>query len=181
MSANPHLPRPWVTKLSEECAELGVNFSAAARRLLDANPRLVRFYKANLPAMESQTGEVAMYLLAVVLRIFDRSGGKLGRVAEADIQAATRRIMAEGKSILPFDAGFPERIRQLSWRAQPAILDEALFALFEREERKSQEIAVAPDQAGRIFLMLWATTEALDAAWRAPESAEWKEVVDGAA
>lgn len=180
MSANPALPRPWVTKVSEECADLGVNFSNAARRLLDENARLVRFFKANVPQMEGQSAEVSLYLLAVVLRIFDRAGGRLGRVGAAEIDSATQRILAEGKKLLPFDEGFVERVRGVPWRAQPAILDEALFALFERQNRKENEVPVAPDQAGRIFLMLWAATEALDAAWRAPASAEWKEAGDGA-
>jgi hypothetical protein len=181
MSANPALPRPWVTKVSEECADLGVNFSNAARRLLDEHTRLVRFFKANVGQMEGQTSEVALYLLAVVLRIFDRAGGRVGRVGSAEIEAATQRILKEGKALLPFDDGFADRVRGVSWRAQPAILDEALFALFERQNRKDNEVPVEPEQAGRIFLMLWAATEAMDAAWRAPAAAEWKEASDGAA
>lgn len=182
MPANPQIPRPVVHALSEECADIGPNFSATAKRLLEDQARLVRFFRQNLPSMEGQAGEVSLYLLAVVMRIFDRCGGKMGRISATEIEAATRRIMAEGKHVLPFDEGFPARVREVGWRAQPHILDEALHALFEREERKEIEVAVDHNQAGRIFLMLWAATEALEAAWRAPTNPEWMaEGADGAA
>ena len=182
MSANPQIPRPVVHALSEECADIGPNFSAAAKRLLEDQARLVRFFRQNLPAMEGQSGEVSMYLLAVIMRIFDRCGGKMGRISTSEIEAATKRILGEGKRILPFDEGFPARVREIEWRAQPHILDEALNALFEREERKSNEIAVDHNQAGRIFLMLWAATEALETGWRSPATPLWAtEGADGAA
>ena len=48
-----------------------------------------------------------------------------------------------------------------------------MVSLFEREEKKSNEVDLDIEQSGRVFLMLWAATEALDAAWRAPASPEW--------
>lgn len=180
MSANPQIPRTHVHSLSEECANQAASFGSTARRLLDDQARLVRFFRANLPAMDGQSGEVSLYLLAVILRIFDRCGGRMGRVGAGEIEAATRRLLAD-KSVLPFDHDFPSRVRAVTGRAQPHILDEALHALFEREERREQEVEVDPEQAGRIFLLLWAATEALDAAWRAPTNPDWAEAGDGVA
>jgi hypothetical protein len=171
--ANPTLPRDHVHRISEECGSNAAHFQSIAQRILSEQPRLLRFFKANLNAMAPQTGEVSLYLLAVVVQIFARSGGKLGRVDGAAIDAATQRIQGVGAGLLPADKDFPARVRGVDWRAQPHILDEALHALFEREERKDNEVSVPPDQSALLFFMLWAGTEALDQAWKAPATPEW--------
>jgi hypothetical protein len=173
MAQNPAIPRPHVKALSEECATLGASFQPIAKRLLDDQARLVRFFKGNLPQMDDQAGEVSLYLLAVIVRIYSKCGGRLAKVGQAEIELATKKIAGAARGLLPWDAGFPERVRGLADRAQPHILDEALHALFERAERQENEVDLDLEQAGRVFLMLWAATEALDAAWRAPASPEW--------
>ncbi len=173
MSANPVIPRDHVHALSEACATLAGSFQPVAKRLLEDQARLLRFFKANLPAMQNQTGEVSLYLLAVVVRIFDQCGGRLARVGPGEIAAATKKIQAAAGSLLPAGEDFPERVRAIADRAQPHILDEALHALFEREEKREAEVELDVDQAARVFLMLWAATEALDLAWSAPPSPDW--------
>lgn len=173
MSGNPAIPRAHVHALSEECATLGMNFQTVAKRLLEDQSRLLRFFKTNLPDMGGQTGEVSLYLLAVIVRIFQQCGGKLARAGSREIDAATARVRAAADQVLPADEGFAERVRAVGTRAQPHILDEALNALFEREEKQANEVDLDPDQAARVFLMLWAATEALDASWTAPRDPAW--------
>lgn len=173
MATNPPIPRAHVHALSEECATLGASFQPIAKRLLEDQSRLLRFFKGNLPQMDEQAGEVSLYLLAVVVRIFAKCGGKLTRVGPKEIELATKKIAAAAPGLLPWDAEFPLRVRQVEDRAQPHILDEALHALFEREEKQAGEVDMDQEQAGRVFLMLWAATEALDAAWTAPGSPDW--------
>lgn len=173
MAQNPAIPRAHVKALSEECAALGASFQPIAQRLLEDQSRLLRFFKGNLPQMDEQAGEVSLYLFAVIARIFSKCGGKLGRVGPNEIEAAKKKITAAAGGLLPWDAEFPARVRAVEDRAQPHILDEALDALFEREEKQANEVELDKEQAGRVFLMLWAATEALDAAWRAPTSPEW--------
>jgi hypothetical protein len=48
-----------------------------------------------------------------------------------------------------------------------------MHALFERDEKVDGEVDLDLDQAGRVFLMLWAATEALEAAWSAPSAPDW--------
>jgi hypothetical protein len=175
VSQNPAIPRAHVHHLSEECATLGMSFQNVARRLLEDQSRLLRFFKGNLPQMDEKAGEVSLYLLAVIVRIFQQCGGKLGRVGPKEIDYATRRIASAAPSLLPWDAGFPDRVRGIASRAQPHVLDEALNALFEREEKQANEVDLDLEQAGRVFLMLWAATEALDAAWAAPRAPSWAE------
>lgn len=172
-SKNAVIPRTHVHELSEGCATLGASFQPIAKRLLEDQARLLRFFRGNLPQMDEQAGEVSLYLLAVIVRIFDQCGGKLARVGPREIEIATKKIAGATRGLLPWDGGFPERVRSVTDRAQPHILDEALNALFEREEKKDNEVDLDLEQAGRVFLMLWAATEALDAAWRAPLAPAW--------
>ncbi len=146
-----------------------------AKRALENQSRVVRFFKSNIPVMADQPGEVSLYLLAVVVRIFEQSGGKLDRAAAREIEAATAKVQAAVKSanLIPAGPDFAARVRTIEDRAQPHILDEALHALFEREDRKEGEIDMDADQSALVFLMLWAATEALDAAWRAPRTPIW--------
>lgn len=179
MPHNPILPRDHVHTLSEACAN-GPAVEAASRRALDLQPRLVRFFRANLPQMSDQTGEVSLYLLSVVIRVYSGSGGQLGKVGAGDITAATQKVQAVARRMLPGDAGFPERVRGVSDRAQPHLLDEALWALFERD-RQEREVEIPQDQAALLFLMLWAAVEALERAWRAPAAPAWATETTGAA
>jgi len=171
--SHPAIPRAHVKALSEACAAMGLGFQPVARRMLEDQPRLNKFFRGNLEAMSSQSGEVSLYLFAVIVRIFQQCGGKLARVDAAAIEAATRKIASSAPALLPFDAGFPERLRGVADRAQPHIRDEALHALFEREEKQENEVELDLDQAGRVFLMLWAATEALEASWKAPSAPDW--------
>lgn len=174
MSTNPVLPREHVHLLSEQCAAEIARFQTVAKRLLDSQPRLVRFFRDNMPDMPGQSGEVSLYLLAVILHIYTASGGKLGKVGDAEIRAATSRIVGQARGWLPGDASFPAKVRSVEGRRQPNVLDEALHALFEREEKRAEEVDIPSSQAALMFLMLWAATEALDDAWKAPVKADWK-------
>jgi hypothetical protein len=160
------IPRDHVHSLSEGCAANIERFQVIAKRLLDSQPRLVKFFRDNMSRMPGKSGEVSLYLLAVILHVF-ASTGQLKKVGETDIQEATIKILSQCKGFLPANADFPAKVRQLSWRAQEHLLDEALYALFERTERKDVEVDIPMDQAGIMFMMLWAATEALNSAWSA--------------
>lgn len=175
MANNPVLPREYVHQVSEQCAAEINRFQATAKRHLDAQPRLVRFFRDNMPDMPGQSGEVSLYLLAVILHIFSVSGGKLGKVGDVEIRNATARILGKAKGWLPGDADFPAKVRTVEDRRQPHILDEALHALFERTEKRAEEVELPVNDSALMFLMLWAATEALDEAWKAPAKAGWKE------
>lgn len=179
MPAHPVIPRDVVHALSEACADAPA-VEAQARRALDRQPRLVRFFKANLPQMSGQAGEVSLYLLSVIIRIFEGAGGQLGRVGANEIEAATRRIGGH-RGLLPGDAGFPDRVRAVPGQPQPHVLDEALWALFEREKNLEKEVDIPPDQSALLFLLLWAATDALDAAWHPPAAPSWLQDAGAAA
>ncbi len=165
------IPREDVTRISESCAQQQQRFASIASRLIKDQRRLSRFVKKEIPTIAGQDAQVALYLYTVVIHIFDSYGGRLGRVTSEQIDAARAKVSAHAPALLPFDKDFPERVRGVEDRAQPHILDEALHALFEREDIEDHEIPVGEDKAGLIFLILWAATEALDAAWTPPTQA----------
>ena len=165
---NLAIPRYDVHRIAESCADAGDSFHNTANRLLKQQRRLLNFFKGNLPAMSAETGQVSLYLFSVIVRIFENYGGRLSKVNGRQITESAQRVQGWIDDLLPFDDDFPERVRKMEWRAQPEILDEALWALFERSARKDAEVDVPPEQAGLIFLMLWVATDALDSAWRPP-------------
>jgi hypothetical protein len=167
---NPAISRDDVHRLAEACSDVGADFQRVATRLLAEQRRLTRFLKQNVGSLDGQSGEVALYLYAVIVRIFEQYGGRLRKVSGQHINRASDRVNGITGDLLPFDRGFPERVRAIAWRAQPHILDEALWALFERDEKEEGEVDVAYQQAALLFLLLWVATEALDVNWASPDA-----------
>lgn len=162
------MPREDVHRLAEECSDSGDAFRAVASRLLRDQKRLTNFLKRNMPEIDQSTREVVLYMFAVCVRVFEQYGGRLKKVSGSEIDAAAERVRSLAAEIMPFDGGFPERVRAVEWRAQPHLLDEALWALFEREDREEGELDVPPEQAGMIFLLLWVAVESLNSHWTPP-------------
>ena len=163
------ISREDVHTLSEACSDSGDAFRSVASRLLKDQKRLTNFLQRNMPELEAETREVVLYMFAVCIRVFDQFGGRLKKAGGAEIDAASARVQGLAADLMPFDSGFPKRVRGVEWRAQPHLLDEALWALFEREDREEGELDVPADQAGLIFLLLWVAVEALDANWKPPQ------------
>ncbi|MCB9760273.1 MAG: hypothetical protein H6739_10595 [Alphaproteobacteria bacterium] len=165
---NPAISREDVHTLAEACSDAGDDFRPVATRLLREQKPLTNFLQENMPVMKGNSGEVALYMFAVILRIFDQYGGRMGKVTRAEARASAQRVKAAVDQLRPFDDSLPERVRAIDWRAQPHILDEVLWALYEREEKQENEIDVPPEQSALVFLLMWAAVEALDARWRPP-------------
>ncbi len=166
---NPAIDRDRVHALAEACSEEGESFQSTASRLIKRQRRLSRFFEQNVGPMGPMAAQVGLYMLSVSLRIFDQIGGRLDKVNGAELNLATARIQAQAEALLPADSGFPDRARAIEGRAQPHLLDEILWALFEREEKNEGEVDLEPEKAALVYLMLWAAVETLDANWRAPD------------
>ena len=108
-------------------------------------------------------------MLSVSLRVFEQDGGRMKKINTTDLNAAQSKINAAVESLLPLDDEFPKRAKAIDWRAQPNLLDEILWALFERddEEKKDEEQPMDSNQSAMIYLMLWATVEAMNSKYRA--------------
>ncbi len=161
---NPLIPRARVHAWSEEMGEDPTKHQSAIQRLVREQRRLSKFVEENSRSMETGvTGGVAVYLIGVVLRMFDLAGGRLRNVTWDDVRSAEKKVKGLVDQVLPLDDGFVARARAVP-RAQAHILDEALYALFERDQ-KDAESALDQAEALKVYLLMWVATEALDGVW----------------
>ena len=167
---NTAINRDKVHALAEACSDQGDTFQPVATRLIKNQRRLSRFFEQNVGEMGPMASQVGLYMLSVSLRIFDQIGGRLSKVNGEDIASATARVQGAAGDLFPADDSFHERAKAVDWRAQPHLLDEILWALFERDDRTEGEVDLEPEKAALVYLMLWAAVEALDANWTAPEN-----------
>jgi len=168
--SNPAIDRDRVHSLAEACSDDGDSFQSTASRLIKNQRKLSRFFEQNVGPMGPMATQVGLYMLSVSLRIFEQVGGRLDKVNGSDLTEATTKVQAKADSLLPADDGFVGRAKAIEGRAQPHLLDEILWALFEREDKNEGEVDLEPDKAALVYLMLWAAVESLDANWRAPEA-----------
>ncbi len=162
--ANPYLPRTLVHLWSDAIGEDPPAHQATLQRLLREQRRLTRFVEENAESMHQTTAGVAVYFVGVVARMFDLAGGRLRGATWEQVRAAEARIQAAVPDLLPLDQGFADRLRKVSWRAQPHVLDEALMALLERK-RGENEADVPKDESLKIFFLVWLGVEVLDLNW----------------
>jgi len=169
--SNPAILRPQVHRLAEACSADQEGFQSTATRLVKQQRRLSRFVEQSFAGLELEpqvrfvTAQVAVYMLSVSLRVYEQVGGRLRKATTDDINAATARIQTVIGDILPADAAFPARAKAVAWRAQPHLLDEILWALFERGNKKEEEVDLPPHISALVYMTLWACVEALDGNW----------------
>lgn len=168
--ANPYIPRADVHTWSDSMADAPQEHSSALQRLLKDQRRLTRFIEENAASMHPATAGICNYMVGVVTRIFDLTGGRLKSATWAQVREAEARIGAKIPELLPLGDGFIERAQALE-RAQPHILDEALMALFMTDVGEDEE-EPEPTELLKVYLMMWIATEVLNANWRAPKGFE---------
>lgn len=164
------IPRDEVHRLAEACSDDPAGFQPSAIRLTKDQRPLSRFFEKNAKELGGLSAQVGLYMLTVSLRVFEQVGGRMGKVTGDEIEAATVRVQQHIDALLPFDKTFPERAKAIADRAQPHLLDEILWALYERaaEEKKEGEADLDQTQSALTYIMLWAAIEALDARWQPP-------------
>ncbi len=162
--ANAHIPRAQVHEWSERIGDDPEAHQAALTRLLKGQRRISKFVEENAQSMQPQTGGVALYLIGVILRMFDLGGGRLRSATWEQVRNAEQRIGGHVGNILPLGDGFLERARSVP-RAQAHILDEALLSLFMRAKADEEE-DLDEGEAFKVYCLMWVATEALDANWR---------------
>ena len=168
---SPMIPRERVHAWSESIGREPTEHQAALQRLLKSQRRISRFVEENAENLNMATGGVAMYMIGVILRLFDLAGGQLRSATWAQVRAAEARVQAAVPELLPLDDGLPARARAIGWRAQPHILDEALMALFERKPKEGEE-ELDQIEAFKVYMLMWVATEALAENWKAPTAFE---------
>jgi hypothetical protein len=163
---NPAISREEVHAFSEACSDMGLGFQTIASRLLKEQGSLKNFVDKNFAKVDPLAGQIATYMLSVCIRVFEQKGGKLKKVNKADLYAAQKNVQKSVNDLLPLDDDFHNRAKSIEGRAQHHLLDEVLWALYERDELKEEEQALDEKQSALIYIMLWTAVEALDTKWR---------------
>lgn len=166
----PIISRETVHTLSEECSDMGEAFAAVALRIQGEQKTLLKHLEREFSRIDPMAGQVALYMTMVCVRVFEDGGGAgsvLRRVNQTSIDEATRAVRDQQAAVLPIGEGFVERA-QSAERSQPHLLDEVLWALYERgeEELREQEADLSDVQKVQIYFMLWIAVEALNRKWR---------------
>ena len=160
------IPRDEVHRYSEECSDMGEDFQAIAMRLTKEQKRLIKYLESQFASFDPLSGQVAMYMASVCIRVFEQSGTRLKKVNSDDIRTAEKMVRSHVSTLLPANDGFPDRAKDTD-RAQPHLMDEIIWALFERDEDdlKEQEALLNPKQSVQVYLLLWVAVEALNTKW----------------
>jgi len=166
---NPTISRDQVHFLAEQCSDAPDEFQAIATRLLKKQRRLSRFFEQNAAPLGMVPAQVALYMLSVCLRVVEQIGGRMYKVNSSHIEAATARVNDSLGDIFPADDGFAERAGAFADRAQPHILDEVLWALYERPDENAEQAHLEDEQKALIYVLIWTAIEAVDMVWQAPE------------
>lgn len=164
---NAYIPRETVHAWSETIGDAPEAHQTALTRLLKDQRRLTRFIEENAENMQPATAGVSIYLTGVIVRMFDLAGGRLRSATWAQIREAEAKVNGALESLMPFDDGFAARAIT-THRAQAHILDEAIYALFERDRdaEEDEEANLDTMETIKTYLMLWVVTEVLDANWK---------------
>jgi hypothetical protein len=164
-------PRDQVHVWSDEIGDNPDGHRVALQRLLKEQKRIAKFVQENGADLGPTTGGVGLYLLGVIARMFDMAGGRLKSASWGQIRAAEKRVGAVVGELMPVDDDFPTRLRQIEWRAQPHILDEAIMSLFDRDEDDLDESEQQLDtvECVKLFFLVWVAVEVLDLNWKAPK------------
>ena len=166
---NPTISRDQVHFLAEQCSDAPDEFQAIATRLLKKQRRLSRFFEQNAAPLGMVPAQVALYMLSVCLRVVEQIGGRMYKVNTSHIEAATARVNDALGNIFPADEGFAERAGGWADRAQPHLLDEVLWALYERPDENAEQANLEDEQKALIYVLIWTAIEAVDMVWQAPE------------
>jgi hypothetical protein len=167
---NPAISREVVHRFAEACSDEGDAFQPVAMRLVKQQRRLSRYFEQNGQPLGPIPTQVAIYMLSVSMRVFEQVGGRMRKVSGDDIAAAQAKVEAHLDSLMPADTGLGARAKAIEGRAQPHLLDEVIWALYERpeEDQKEDEQKVDPALSAMIYILLWTAIEALDSCWSPP-------------
>ena len=151
---------------SEACADMGEEFQSIAIRIGKDQKQLLKYLEGQFRSFDPMAGQVAMFMATVCVRVFEQLGKNLDKVGNKHIQAAEKIVRAHTGTLLPANDEFSKRAKEVE-RSQPHLMDEILWALFDRseEEKMEQEIPLSKKQSAQIYFLLWVAVEALNQRW----------------
>ena len=160
------ISREDVHKHSEACIEMGEAFQSVAQRLHKEQRRLLSHLEKEFASFDPTSGHIAVYMATVSARVFEQMGTRLKKVTSEDIETAEKVVKSQLAQLLPVDDDFPNRAKTLQ-RSQPHLMDEILWALYDRgpTEENSEPPVLDSKRTAKLYLLLWVAVEALHSKW----------------
>ena len=168
MANNPPIPKERVSAWSQDIGASPIRHKPAMLRIMRKQRKLLKWAIQNGRPIQLGSSGLPERMLGLIARLFDLCGGRLKPATLPQIEACQQRIMGSLDALMPPDAGFPDRVRAIPWRAQPHILDEILDTLFHHEADEVPQFD--PTEAFKLSLLLWICVEVLDDNWQPPSS-----------
>jgi hypothetical protein len=137
-------------------------FQVAITRLCKRQRRLVAWMRGHSTVTKSRsTTLLATSMLGVVLLMFDLEERKVPVVGTSGLRAAERLV--QGRVRRPAPGERPREVLASLPRAEAAVLDEILRALFDARVRTDDAAPIDDIEGLKVYVLLWIATEALAA------------------
>ncbi len=158
---NPLVDRERIHTWVDQIADHPEKHKTAITRLVRSQRKLAKYVDSQAQAISAGQKHTAVYLLGVVLRIFDLAGGRLERIQLPAVVEAETRVTGHVPALMPPDAGLAERLRTIDDRAQPHLLDEMVMDLWDSPDADPVELV-------KLFILMWIVVEVVDRHWVPP-------------
>lgn len=155
---NHYIPRAAVRSFVDDIADHRDRHKSVITLLVRSQRRLAKYVDGSSRTIGVGKRHTAVYLLGVVLRVFDLAGGRIKTVPLPAVLEVEKRIGGYAKDLLPIDEELPTRLRGIEGRAQPHLLDEMVMDLVGHDD-------LDPIEMLKMFLLMWIVVEVVDAHW----------------
>ena len=133
------IPRDEVHQHSEACADMGEAFQPVAMRLSKRQKRLMKYLEEQFASFDLTRHKLrCTYFSAFVCVCLSRVVGTCARSTHKTSVMPKRKLKPLLAQVLPAGDGFSERAKAVE-RGQPHLMDEVLWALFDRAEEEQRK------------------------------------------
>ena len=131
-------------------------------QIAKSQPALLAFVLATTGDLRMDAQQVAVYLYAVIHRMFEKSAGRLTSATPEAVEAAYQGNQAFLGKYQHAHEGFLEKAAQSVTSSQPFVMQYLVEALMETPEG-DDPVVLTEEEIGLIFLVLKTAIDILDA------------------
>lgn len=156
------IPEAIVEKIWQEVA--GFTPDRAKKEMMkigNNQPELLGFVMEPPKEMGQEVRELAIYVLLVVYRMFQKAQGKIKKISSGEIIECYERNEGLMERLEGADEKFLDRIASGQTSRQPHVMNYVVNALMEDDEGEDT-VALTDEQKGFLFLLLKTVIDVLD-------------------
>jgi hypothetical protein len=157
------IPEGIVEKTWQEVA--GFSPDKAKREMMkigNSQPDLLAFVTESPKEMGRGVRELAIYLFAVVYRMFQRAYGKIKRISSEEIIECYEHNEGLMERLEGAHEKFLDRIASAQTSRQPYVVNYVVDALMEEDDEGEDAVALTEERKGFLYLQLKTVVDVLD-------------------